>query len=165
MRTPIACALQAAASTASRRLLTQLVLLLACHAGAWAQNEPRPGTRLRLETANERFTGTLVRRSADTLFLRATPADHAIPIRDILAARESLGPTPRSALVVKGGLQGGAAGALVGAIFLGLVMEGRTDAGPTLFGASLGAATGALLAFTERRAERWRAIEVTAGSP
>jgi hypothetical protein len=165
MKTLLARALRAARSAAWRRLLTQAVLLLACHAGARAQDEPRPGTRLRVETSVERHTGTLVRRSADSLFLRAIGTDHAIAIRDILYARESLGRTPRSALVVKRGLQGGAGGALIGAVFLGLVMDGRTDAGPTLFGATVGSATGALLGLLERQEERWRVIEVVPGSP
>lgn len=165
MRIFIVRVLRAAASTASRRLLAQAVLLLACHAGAWAQDELQPGTRLRVETAGERYTGTFVHKSADTLFMRARATQVAIPIRDIFAARESLGLTPRSALMMKGGLRGGAFGAVFGALFLGLVMKGRTDAGPALFGASLGAATGALVALTERREERWRAVEVLPGSP
>ena len=149
----------------SRRLLTQIVLLFACHTAAQAQDELQPGTRLRVETSNERYTGTLVRSSADTLFLRARAMDHAVPVRDILYAGESLGRTPLSALMAKRGLQGGAAGAVFGAIFLGLVMEGRTDAGPALFGAVAGAATGALVSLTERRGERWRAVEVLPGAP
>ena len=165
MKTFIVRVLGAAASTASRRLLTQVVLLLACQAGAWAQDELRPGTRLRVETPGERYTGTLVHKSADTLFLRARATQVAIPIRDILAARESLGLTPRSALVARGGLRGGAFGAVFGALFLGLVMEGRTDAGPALFGATLGAATGSLVSLTERREERWRAVDLLPGSP
>lgn len=143
-------------------LLVPLLLGFAC---ALEAQEPQAGSRLRLETRDGVYTGIFVTRSADTLFLQhpATRVQFSVPIRGVLFAQESMG-RPRTPSVIRGALQTGAAGALFGAI-LGLVMDGRRDAGPTLFGAGVGAAVGASVALTGPSRERWRPVEIPAAAP
>jgi hypothetical protein len=138
-------------------LLVPLLLLFAC-VPLGAQEA---GSRLRLETVDGLHTGIFIDRSADTLFLQhpVTRVRFSVPVHGVLFAQESMGRTPRTASVLRGALQTGAAGALFGVV-MGLVMDGRRDAGPALFGAGVGAAVGASLALVEPARERWRPVEI-----
>jgi hypothetical protein len=138
-----------------------LLLLIVVSVRAHAQE---PGSRLRVQTLDGRFTGTLAARSADTLFLQGTAARHAIPIRGVITAEESLGRRTLSALVVRRGAE---ATVPIAAAWtaMGLLLGEKITAGYVLFGAGLGAATGAFLGLTEPRRERWRTIELASSPP
>ncbi|MBW3571537.1 MAG: hypothetical protein KY467_10555 [Gemmatimonadetes bacterium] len=152
------------------RLVVRLlvpVLLLSLPAGGTAQEpaEPRPGSLLRVETPEGRYMGYLLASPVDSLVLqsRATDARFHIAVRDILYAEESLGRISIQGLLVKRAFQGGAVGAVAGAL-AGFYLQSefglkRVDLA-ILVGAQTGVIAGGISAVSEPRPERWRAIRI-----
>jgi hypothetical protein len=147
-------------------LVLFLMVLVSGRVEAQAQPGPQPGSRLRVQTEAGRITATLVGRSADTLFLRPAGTSNRLSVRtqDISSAEESLGRPELSSLMLRRGLEGGGFGAVLWSI-MGLMLGESIDTRSALLGAGLGAATGAVVALTEPRRERWRAVEIGVAPP
>jgi hypothetical protein len=143
------------------RSLAAAVALLLLALGRAPLQAQEVGARLRVETLSARYTGSFVAATADTLFLHhpGTRIQFSVPMRDVLFAQESMG-RGRPAMVVRDGVQIGLLGAVLGTV-LALVIDGRSDAEPALFGAGVGAVVGAGFALFQPARERWRPIQIS----
>jgi hypothetical protein len=140
-----------------------LTVLLSGRVQAQETPELEVGSRMRVQSdAGRSIVGTLIARSADTLFLQPASASAplALATRNITRAEVSLGRPELSSTLMRRGMEGAAIGA-VGWAGMDLLIEKRITPA-VLLGAGLGAVTFIVDTLIWPRRERWRAVELHA---
>jgi hypothetical protein len=148
-------------------LVLFLMVLLSGRVQAQATPELELGSRMRVQSdAGRSIVGILVARSADTLFLQPASASVPLPLaaRSITLAEVSLGRPDLSSILLREGIEGAAVGA-VGWMALDWLIGNPVLSRSVLVGAGLGAVTFNIVALTEPRRERWRAVEIHVTRP
>jgi hypothetical protein len=138
------------------------MVLLSVRVEAQATPELELGSRMRVQSdAGRSIVGILVARSADTLFLQPSwePVPLPLATRSITLAEVSLGRPDLSSIMLREGIEGAAVGA-VGWMALDWLMGNPVISRSVLVGAGLGAGTSIVVALTEPRRERWRAVDI-----